>query len=102
MSTPLEEYALLGDTRSAALVTRAGSVDWLGFPRFDAPTFFTRLLGTEEHGHWSLAPKDPDTRTTRQYCEGTLVLQSEHTTSGGVVRVTDALSIGEHRRPVRL
>jgi len=102
MSLPLEEYALLGDTHSAALVSKAGSVDWLGFPRFDSPTFFAKLLGLERHGHWTLAPRTKDVRTTRAYRTGSLVLESEHHTPDGVVRVIDALLKGDHRRLVRL
>jgi len=102
MSIPLEDYALLGDTHSAALVSRGGSVDWLGYPRFDSPTFFAKLLGTDENGHWTLAPRTKDVRTTRAYRTGTLVLESEHHTPDGTVRVIDALVEGDHRRLVRL
>lgn len=102
MSLPLEEYALLGDAHSAALVSRAGSIDWLGFPRFDSPTFFANLLGTEENGHWTLAPRATEVRTERRYRTGTLVLETEHHTPDGAVRVVDALAHGDHRRLVRL
>jgi GH15 family glucan-1,4-alpha-glucosidase len=102
MSLPLEDYALLSDTHSAALVSKAGSVDWLGYPRFDSPTFFTKLLGDDENGHWTLAPRSTDVRTQRRYRPGTLVLETEHHTPDGSVRVVDALVEGKTRRLVRL
>ncbi len=102
MSLPLEEYAMLGDTHSVALVSRDGSIDWLGFPRFDSPTFFTKLLGDDENGHWALAPTAEHVRTMRRYRPGTLVLETEHHTPDGSVRVIDALPVGDERRIVRL
>jgi GH15 family glucan-1,4-alpha-glucosidase len=101
-SLPLEDYALLGDTHSSALVSKGGSVDWLGYPRFDSPTFFARLLGNEDNGHWTLAPRSSDVRTNRRYRTGTLVLETEHHTPDGAVRVIDALVEGKHRRLVRM
>ena len=95
----LEDYALLGDRRTAALVSRAGSVDWWCTPRFDAPACFAALLGTTEHGRFSIAPTDPDTRSTRRYRPGTMVLLTEHETATGRVRVTDCLALG-HSRPL--
>src|SRR5438067_820595 len=83
----LEDYALLGDRRTAALVSRAGSVDWWCAPRFDAPACFAALLGTPEHGRFSIAPKDGGARTVRRYRPGTMVLETEHETSTGRVRV---------------
>ncbi|MGV2836137.1 trehalase-like domain-containing protein, partial [Pseudomonas shirazensis] len=59
MPAPIEDYALLGNCRSAALVSRDGSIDWLCLPRFDAPAVFAALLGNEENGRWRLAPSDP-------------------------------------------
>jgi GH15 family glucan-1,4-alpha-glucosidase len=98
MATPLEDYALLGDRRTAALVSRAGSVDWWCVPRFDRGACFAALLGTPEHGRFSIAPCDPPTNTTRRYRRGTMVLQTEHATSTGRVRVVDCLDL-EAERP---
>ena len=59
---PIEDYALIGDCTTAALVSRAGAVDWLCWPRFDSPACFAALLGTPEHGSWQIAPADPRSR----------------------------------------
>ena len=91
MSLPLEEYALIGDTHTAALVSRAGSIDWLCLPRFDSDACFAALLGDEHHGRWLVAPRDEYT-STRSYDGDTLVLRSEHRTATGAVRVTDFMT----------
>lgn len=95
----LEDYALLGDRRTAALVSRGGSVDWWCAPRFDAPACFAALVGTREHGHFSIAPASIPVRTTRRYRPGTMVLETEYTTESGRVRVVDCLALG-HARPL--
>ncbi len=81
MASRIEDYALIGDLLTAGLVSRAGSLDWLCLPRFDAGACFAALLGTAEHGRWLLAPVEEPRRTTRCYREGTLVLETEHETS---------------------
>jgi len=86
---PIEEYALLSDLQTAALVARNGSIDWCCFPRFDSGACFAALLGGPEHGRWLLAPAGETRSTRRRYRPGTLVLETEHETAGGVVRVTD-------------
>jgi GH15 family glucan-1,4-alpha-glucosidase len=91
MSARIEDYALLGDRRTAALVSRAGSVDWWCVPRFDSGACFAALLGTSDHGRFLVAPVAPAT-TTRRYRDGSVVLETEHTTDTGVVRVTDCLA----------
>jgi GH15 family glucan-1,4-alpha-glucosidase len=70
----IEDYALIGDCATAALVGRNGSIDWLCLPRFDSPACFAALLGEPEHGRWLIAPSDPDHRVERRYLDGSLVL----------------------------
>ena len=77
MSNPIEDYALIGNCRTAALVGKDGSIDWLCFPRFDSGACFAALLGTPEHGRWIIAPKGPSVRVRRRYRPGTLVLETE-------------------------
>jgi len=85
----IEDYALLGDLQTAALVGRSGSVDWLPFPRFDSSSCFGALLGGSEHGRWLLAPKGAGPATARRYRDETLILESEWQTDTGRVRVID-------------
>jgi GH15 family glucan-1,4-alpha-glucosidase len=85
----IEDYALIGDLQSAALVGRNGSIDWLCLPRFDSSSCFAAVVGEERHGCWRLAPADDGHTTTRRYRDGTLVLDTEFETPGGAVRVTD-------------
>jgi GH15 family glucan-1,4-alpha-glucosidase len=99
----IEDYAVIGDTMTAALVSREGSIDWLCLPRFDSGACFARLLGTEEHGHWTLRPAEAVTATRRRYLPGTLVLETVHETAEGTVRVTDFMPIrGDHADVVRI
>ena len=85
----IEDYALIGDCETAALVGRDGSIDWLCWPRFDSGACFAALLGGPEHGHWSVAPAAADARATRRYLPGTLVLETVFTTSTGSVAVIE-------------
>ena len=87
----IEDYALLGDLQTAALVGRDGSIDWLCFPHFDSAACFAALLGTEQHGHWRLAPAAGGTATRRGYRGDTLVLESVWETPEGTVRVVDCM-----------
>ena len=89
MPSPIESYALLGDTHSAALVDRHGSIDWLCFPRFDSPACFAALLGTPEHGRWLIGPADGAACTSRSYRRGGLVLETRYETAGGAATVID-------------
>ncbi|MCX5436472.1 MULTISPECIES: glycoside hydrolase family 15 protein [unclassified Streptomyces] len=92
MHRPLEDYALIGDQQTAALISRGGSVDWLCLPRFDSAACFAALVGKkEENGHWQLAPKAAGDCTRRSYRPGTLVLDTEWDTDEGSVRVTDLM-----------
>jgi GH15 family glucan-1,4-alpha-glucosidase len=89
MSTPLEDYAIIGDCETAALVSRAGSIDWLCWPRFDSPACFAALLGTPEHGRWIIEAVAPGARTSRRYRGNTLVLETKIETAAGAVTLID-------------
>jgi GH15 family glucan-1,4-alpha-glucosidase len=94
MSKPIEDYALIGDCQSAALVAKDGSIDWLCWPRFDSGACFAALLGTSDHGHWSIAPSTPVRRISRQYRPGTLVLETQLETNEGTAVLTDFMPTG--------
>src|SRR5689334_6264443 len=89
MALPIEDYGIIADTQSCALVGRDGSIDWLCVPRFDSPAIFAALLGTEENGHWTVAPAGTVTAVRRQYRDETLVLETLFETADGVVRLID-------------
>ncbi|MFJ2833311.1 glycoside hydrolase family 15 protein [Streptomyces sp. NPDC087263] len=91
MQRRIEDYALIGDEQTAALVGRDGSIDWLCLPRFDSAACFAALLGDDEHGHWRIAPKGAGDCTRRAYRPDTLVLDTEWDTDEGSVRVTDVM-----------
>src|SRR5262245_18364624 len=91
MAGPMEDYAVIGDGQTAALVSREGSIDWLCVPRFDSGACFAALLGTPEHGRWLLAPSSPVRAVPRCYRGDTLVLETEFTTDEGVVTVIDCM-----------
>jgi GH15 family glucan-1,4-alpha-glucosidase len=91
MPAPIEDYALIGDTHTAGLVSREGSIDWLCLPRFDSPACFAALLGDKGNGRWLLAPAGPVREVRRRYQGDTLVLETEHHTDDGVVRVVDGM-----------
>ena len=90
MASPIEDYAMLGDGRSAALVSRDGSIDWLCLPRFDSDACFAALLGDEDNGQWQIAPCEPAT-ARRAYQADTLVLDTEFSCASGAVRLTDCM-----------
>jgi GH15 family glucan-1,4-alpha-glucosidase len=92
----IEDYALIGDMRTAALVGRDGSVDWLCAPRFDSPACFAALLGDRDNGHWRLAPASGGAAASRHYREGTMILESDFETSEGSVRVVDCMPTTDH------
>ncbi len=100
MPLPLEDYALIGDTRTAALVGRDGSIDWLCLPRFDSCACFAALLGDRGHGRWQIAPKGGVACTRRAYRDDTLVLETEFETVDGTVQVTDCMPLWEGRSDV--
>jgi GH15 family glucan-1,4-alpha-glucosidase len=103
MTLPIEDYGIIGDLHTAALVGRDGSIDWLCLPRFDSAACFTKLLGDDDHGFWKLAPKGSNGATHRHYRGDTLVLESEFVTDEGTVRVIDCMPIRQrHPEVVRL
>src|SRR3954468_22667510 len=85
----IEDYALIGDCQSAALVGRDGSIDWLCWPRFDAPACFASLLGGPDHGRWRIASNHPNARVTRHYLDGSLILVTTFETPSGVAELVD-------------
>jgi len=95
-STPIADYGLLADCNSAALVDRAGSIDWLCLPRYDSSAIFARILGADG-GHWSIRPAGAFT-SERRYLPGTLIVETTFTTDTGVVRLLDAMAAAEGQR----
>ena len=89
----IEDYALIGDCRTAALVGRDGAIDWLCLPRFDAPACFAALLGDSEHGSWLIAPQHPDPQIRRSYRGETLILETVFTTPEGEIALIDAMPL---------
>jgi len=89
MSRPIEDYALIGNQETVALVARDGSIDWLGMPRFDSPACFAALLGTPDHGRWRIAPAAGEVEVRRAYRDGSTVLETHFAAPGGEVIVID-------------
>ncbi|GAA3921877.1 glycoside hydrolase family 15 protein [Microbacterium invictum] len=100
MPAPIEDYALLSNRRTVALVSRQGSIDWLCLPRYDSPSVFGALLGDEEHGCWSLHPVDRDADVTRQYDGDSFVLVTRWESDGGVAEVHDFMPLDGERADV--
>jgi GH15 family glucan-1,4-alpha-glucosidase len=100
MALPIEDYALIGDRGTAALVGKDGSIDWLCLPRFDSPACFAALLGTEEHGRWRLAPAGEVESTSRRYVDGTALLETTFTTADGEVVLLDVMPTADRRADV--
>ena len=92
MSIPIEDYALIGDCHTAALVSKQGSIDWLCLPHFDSAACFAALLGTAENGHWVIAPAEPIRSIRRRYRKGTLILETEFETDSGSVLLVDCMT----------
>ncbi|MGX1745297.1 MULTISPECIES: trehalase-like domain-containing protein [unclassified Brevundimonas] len=93
MSARIEDYALIGDCETGALVSRTGSVDWLCWPRFDSGACFAALLGEPRHGRWKIAPTDPTARVTRRYEPDTLILETTFETETGTIALVDFMSL---------
>src|ERR1700759_230736 len=92
MPSPIEDYALIGNQETVALVARDGSIDWMGMPRFDSPPGFGALLATPEQGRWRVAPASAAVQVTRNYRDGSTVLETHFATPDGEVVVTDFMS----------
>ena len=95
MAALIEDYALIGDCETAALVCRDGSIDWLCLPRFDSGAVFAALLGDARHGRWLIAPQDPNARTTRRYRDETGILETRFETAEGAATVIDFMALSE-------
>jgi GH15 family glucan-1,4-alpha-glucosidase len=93
MALRIEDYAIIGDCKTAALAGRDGSIDWLCWPRFDSAACFAALLGTPDHGRWLIAAADPGARVTRRYRDGTLILETDFETADGAVTVVDFMPV---------
>jgi GH15 family glucan-1,4-alpha-glucosidase len=89
LSSRIEDYGLIGDCATAALVGHDGSIDWLCWPAFDSDACFASLLGTRKHGRWQIAPAEEVTKTSRRYWDNTLILETRFETADGVVAVID-------------
>ena len=100
MSSRIEDYALIGDCEAAALVARNGSLDWLCWPRFDSDACFAALLGSEDHGHWLIAPRDRAAGVTRRYRPNTLILETRFECSEGAVTLVDFMPLQATRSSV--
>ncbi len=93
MASPIEHYALIGDCEAAALVGRDGSIDWLCWPRFDSEACFAALLGSDDHGRWRIAPRDPQARVTRRYRGKSLILETRFECAEGAVTLVDFMPL---------
>src|SRR5258708_4514749 len=102
MTRRIEAYERIGDCKTAALVGRGGSIDWLCWPRFDSAAYFAALLGTAENGRWLIAPKHPVLGVSRRYRPGTLVLETEFQTENGSAIIVDFMPPGDGTNLVRI
>ncbi len=99
----IEDYALIGNCASAALVSKSGAIDWLAWPRFDSAACMAALLGSEENGKWAIAPQHPGSSVSRRYRENTLVLETEFATDSGRCVLIDCMDLdGDVQHVVRL
>ncbi len=101
MASRIEDYALLSDLHTGALIGRDGSIDWLCFPRFDSPAVFTALLGTSDHGRWLMTPSHEKARVKhRSYVGRTFVLETLWSTPDGTAKITDFMPVGDRRASI--
>jgi GH15 family glucan-1,4-alpha-glucosidase len=93
----IEDYAIIGDCQTAALIAANGSIDWLCWPRFDSGACFAALLGSSEHGRWLIAPQDETTmRVTRRYLDGSPILVTTFENMAGAVELVDFMPAADH------
>jgi GH15 family glucan-1,4-alpha-glucosidase len=97
MASRIEDYGLIGNMYTAALVSRSGSIDWMCAPRFDSDAFFASLVGYDEHGSWALRPTVTVRETHQRYRDDTMILETEFVCDGGVVRIVDFMPVGDDR-----
>jgi GH15 family glucan-1,4-alpha-glucosidase len=102
MAVKIEDYAIIGDCKTAALVGRDGSIDWLCWPRFDSAACFAALLGSPENGRWLIEPNDPVLDVSRRYRPGTLILETEFRTASGSAVIVDFMPPGDGSDLVRV
>jgi GH15 family glucan-1,4-alpha-glucosidase len=102
MALKIEDYAMIGDCKTAALVGRNGSIDWLCWPRFDSAACFAALLGECENGRWLIGPKEESIGVSRHYRQGTLVLETEFQTKSGRATLVDFMIPGDGAHLVRI
>ena len=102
MASRIEDYGLIGNTLTTALVSRSGSIDWLCAPRFDSDACFTALIGYDEHGRWGIRPTVGIRESRQRYRDDTLVLETEFICDGGALRVVDFMPMGERCDVVRI
>ena len=93
VALPIEQYALIGDQRTAALVGRNGSIDWLCWGRFDSDACMAALLGSTDEGMWKIGPRDSHARVSRHYRPGTLILITRFETEDGALRLVDFMPL---------
>ena len=106
MSVPIEDYGLIGNSYTAALVSRAGSIDWLCLPRFDSESVFAALLGDPRHGRWLIAPEEPPEKSTgrcsRRYRGDTGILETRFETAEGCATLIDFMPLAESEDQLEL
>ncbi len=100
MASRIEDYAAIGNCETMALVGRDGSIDWLGFPRFDSAACFSALLGDPGNGRWLLAPETEPVNVSRRYRGDTMILETTFETATGPVRVIDFMTRREGASPI--
>src|SRR5262249_21393013 len=93
MASRIEDYGLIGNLRTAAIVSRSGSIDWLCAPRFDSGAFFSALVGYDEHGCWAIRPASAVRETRQRYRDDTLILETEIVCDSGTARIIDFMPI---------
>src|SRR5262245_7860851 len=102
MASKIEDYGLIGNTYTSALVSRGGSIDWLCAPRFDSDACFAAIIGYDQHGRWSLRPTVTVRENRQRYRDDTMILETEFVCDGGAVRIIDFMPIGGRCDVVRI